>query len=153
MPKPLSYILFGFGKMNIALFEKLKSENIQLIDEVVWASTTYKNFKSDRRASKFRKEGHTASIILTAERFVAVRGSRFLINIPHSDPRVSQLKISAEKEKILVVEYDANLFNKSWSGTIINKFGTKKALDFLHQNELFQQKLQSNTNNFANIGE
>ena len=131
MPKPLSYILFGFGKMKKSLFEELQKENIQLIDEVVWASTTYKNFKSERRASKFRREGHTASIVLTNERLVALRGSRYLINIPLSDPRLSGLKVSVEKGKVLIVEYDANVFNKNWSGTIINKFGTKHATDFL----------------------
>jgi hypothetical protein len=57
---------------------------------------------------------------------VALRASRFAVDAPFNDERIRQLKISRERDRLVIV-FDASLFHDDWSGTIEYRYQTSQA--------------------------
>ena len=59
---------------------------------------------------------------------VALMYSRFAVDVPFSDARIRQLRITRERDR-LVIAFDASLFHHDWSGTIEYRYRTSQAVD------------------------
>jgi len=131
MKKTLLYRLFGIGKIPAQYRGALESEGILLSDEGIKGSVTYRNFRAPGRISKWKRQWHTASIILTRTRLLAFAYSNQIIDVPKTDARFRRLRFSLENENNLLVAFDASLFHDDWSGTIEYRFKTAQAESFL----------------------
>lgn len=133
MPKTLLYRLFGTGKIPTALEEQLRREFILFEEEGIPGSATFQNLHSPGKYSKWRRQWFTASLALTESRLIALRFSKPIIDVPLSDGRIRQLRISSEGAETLLVAFDAALFHPGWSGTIEYRFRTPQAGFYLQQ--------------------
>lgn len=136
MSKTFAYSLFGIGKIPEQLAVQLKSEGIQLWDEGIRGSTTYSDFRAPGKYSKWKRRWHTASIVLTEVRLVALQYSQAIIDVPLTDERMRSMQFSLEGDTLLVA-FDASLFHSDWSGRIECRFHTIQAKDFLNRLRTF----------------
>ena len=143
MRKTLAYTLFKVGRIPDALMKELQSEIIQVSDEGIHCSLTFKNFKAPGRRESWRRVWFGGAIALTGSRLVAMSAGRFttgialtdenglLINIPFTDDRFRLMNISLDKPDRLVIAFDASLFHHDWSGQLEYRFRTPEANKFL----------------------
>lgn len=143
MRKTLAYTLFKIGRILAAQMKELQSEHIEVYDEGIHCSLTFKNFKAPGRRESWRRIWFGGAIALTGQRLVALRGTMFtsgialaddnsrLINVPFSDDRFRLMNISLEKTDRLLIAFDAALFNADWSGQLEYRFRTPLAQNFL----------------------
>jgi hypothetical protein len=143
MKKTLAYILFKVGRIPMALMKELQSEVIEVYDEGIHCSLTFKNFKAPGRRETWRRIWFGGAIALTASRLVALSGTRFttgialsddggrLINVPSDDDRFRLMSVSLDKPDRLVIAFDASLFHHDWSGELEYRFRTQQAQHLL----------------------
>jgi hypothetical protein len=143
MKKTLAYMLFKIGRIPIALMKELQSEVIEVYDEGIHCSLTFKNFKAPGRRETWRRIWFGGAIALTASRLVALSGTRFttgialsddggrLINVPSDDDRFRLMSVSLDKPDRLVIAFDASLFHHDWSGELEYRFRTQQAQHLL----------------------
>jgi hypothetical protein len=133
MSKTFLYRLFGIGKLPAELTDALESEGIILLDEGIRGTVTYRNFRAPGRYSNWKRQWFSAAIILTKERLLAFRLRSKIINVPLTDERFRQLRVSLEDEDTLLIAFDASLFQADASGTIEYRFRTPHAKTFLEK--------------------
>lgn len=131
MSKSFLYHFFGIGKIPKQFQAELQREGVILSDEGIKGSVTYINFRSPNRTTNWKRQWHTASIVLTKTRLLAFQYSHPIINIPYSDQRFRQLNFSLEDPETLLAAFDASLFHNDWSGNIEYRFKTPEAQSFL----------------------
>jgi len=143
MKKTLAYMLFKVGRIPMALMKELQSEVIEVYDEGIHCSLTFKNFKAPGRRETWRRIWFGGAIALTASRLVALSGTRFttgialsddggrLINVPSDDDRFRLMSVSLDKPDRLVIAFDASLFHHDWSGELEYRFRTQQAQHLL----------------------
>jgi len=124
--KSLLFRLFGVGRIPKLLGDRLRMEGIVVADEGIPGSVTYRDFRAPGRYSSWRKQAFIGSVVVTNIRLVGLRSSRFAIVVPFSDERIRQLRISRERDH-LVIALDASLFHDDWSGTIEYRYRTSEA--------------------------
>ena len=136
-------MLFKIGRIPIALMKELQSEVIEVYDEGIHCSLTFKNFKAPGRRETWRRIWFGGAIALTASRLVALSGTRFttgialsddggrLINVPSDDDRFRLMSVSLDKPDRLVIAFDASLFHHDWSGELEYRFRTQQAQHLL----------------------
>ena len=127
----------------MALMKELQSEVIEVYDEGIHCSLTFKNFKAPGRRETWRRIWFGGAIALTASRLVALSGTRFttgialsddggrLINVPTDDDRFRLMSVSLDKPDRLVIAFDASLFHHDWSGELEYRFRTQQAQHLL----------------------
>ena len=130
MSKTLLHRLFGLGKLPKRYAPTLRSEGIILLDEGIGGSITLKKLKAPGRRHSWKRSWFTGCLVLTEQTFAAFAGKP-LIFVPRSDARLSQLHCSIERGHMLLVAYDASLFNEKWSGNVECRFKTPRARLFL----------------------
>ncbi|HYX28816.1 MAG TPA: hypothetical protein VE863_09625 [Pyrinomonadaceae bacterium] len=130
MAKTFLYRLFGVGKMPPQWRATIESEGVVLMDEGIAGSLTYRDFRSSGKRFGWRKVAFTGAIALTRSRLLALQYANPAINVPFSDERFKQLRISVEGEETLVVAFDPSLFHNDWSGTMEYRFHTSEAKAF-----------------------
>ncbi len=133
MSKTLLHWLFGLGKIPRKYAPTLRGERIILIDEGIGGSITLKRFQAPGRRHSWKRSWFTGCLVLTEQTFAAFALIRPLILVPLADNRLPELRCSLEKGTILLVSYDASLFNETWSGIVECRFKTAKAQLFLDQ--------------------
>ena len=127
----------------MALMKELQSQVIEVYDEGIHCSLTFKNFKAPGRRETWRRIWFGGAIALTASRLVALSGTRFttgialsddggrLINVPSDDDRFRLMSVSLDKPDRLVIAFDASLFHHDWSGELEYRFRTQQAQHLL----------------------
>jgi len=143
MKKTLAYMLFKVGRIPMALMKELQSEVIEVYDEGIHCSLTFKNFKAPGRRESWRRIWFGGAIALNGSRIIALSGTRFttgialtddggcLINVPLADDRFRLMNISLDKPDRLLVAFDASLFHADWSGQLEYRFRTPQAQHLL----------------------
>ena len=106
---------------------ELQSELIEVSDEGIHGSIATKNFRSPGKRENWRRIWYSGAIAVTGVRLVALRHSNFAINVPFTDDRFRLMNISLEKEDVLLISFDASLFNADWSGQIEYRYRTPVA--------------------------
>jgi hypothetical protein len=119
--------------------KELQSEGVEVYDEGIHCSLTFKNFKAPGRRESWRRIWFGGAIALTGSRLVALSGTKFttgialtddrsrLINITFDDDRFRLMNISLDKPDRLVIAFDASLFHHDWSGQLEYRFRTPEA--------------------------
>ena len=130
MAKSLLYRLFGVGRIPKLLGDRLRMEGVVVADEGIGGSVTYRDFRAPGRYSSYRKQAFVGSLVVTNIRLVGLMSSRFAIDVPFSDQRIRQLRISKERDRLLIA-FDAGLFHDDWSGTIEYRYHTSQAADII----------------------
>ena len=130
MSKTIFHRLFGVGRLPRKFSAPLRREGIVLLDEGIGGSVTLKNFRAPGRYSSWRRNWFTGSIVLTKQTFAAFALFKPLIFVPLGDERFSALAISLESENVLLVAFDASVFNEKWSGNVECRFKTPTARRF-----------------------
>ena len=120
-------------KIAAAYRTNLRPEGIVLFEEDVKGSMTFRNFRSPGQYVNWRKVLIAALVVVTGKRLLALKGSSPIIDVPFTDERLKQMNFSLENETILLVRFDANLFQPDWSGEIEYRFRTAKAKEFLQK--------------------
>jgi hypothetical protein len=124
--KSLLYRLLGVGKIPKLLGDRLRMEGVVISDEGIRGSVTYRDFRAPGRYSSWRKQAFSGSVVVTNIRLVALRSSRFAVDVPFTDQRISRLQLSRERDR-LVMAFDASLFHDDWSGIIEYRDQTSQA--------------------------
>lgn len=133
MAKSFLYRIFKLGRIPRQLANQLEGEGIQLLDEGLKGSVTYRNFRAPGKYFGWRRLGCIASIVLATTRLVGLRNSRIIIDLPLTDPRIGDMRFLLEKNDILVISFGAGLFQQDWSGDIEYRFRTDQAKLFLEK--------------------
>jgi hypothetical protein len=143
MKKTLAYMLFKVGRIPMALMKELQSEVIEVYDEGIHCSLTFKNFKAPGRRESWRRIWFGGAVALTGSRLIALSGTKFttgialtddggyLINVPFTDNRFRLMTISLDKPDRLLIAFDASLFHDDWSGQLEYRFRMPQALHLL----------------------
>jgi hypothetical protein len=127
MGKTWLYRLFKIGAIPAGLRAKLDQEGVVLLDEGIGGTITYQDFRAPGRAYAWKKSGFSGAVAWTNVRFVAFAYGRQVINVPWSDPRRKQLRVSCEAPDRLLVAFDPAIFHADWSGTVEVRLATAHA--------------------------
>lgn len=127
MGKTWLYRLFKIGRIPAGLQAKLDQEGIVLLDEGIGGTITYQDFRAPGRAYAWKKSGFSGAVAMTNVRFVAFAYGRQVINVPWSDPRRKQLRVTCETPDRLLVAFDPAIFHADWSGTVEVRLATAYA--------------------------
>jgi hypothetical protein len=133
--KTLLYKLFGYGKIPVTRLASLEREGIRIMDEGVAGSLIRINYRDTRgrRCSWCRRRLMSCSIALTRLRIIAYAGSGKVIDVPLTDPRISQMRFELEGDHALLVAFDVRLFHPDWSGTMEFRFHTPQAMRIVEE--------------------
>lgn len=113
---------------------------ILLSEERVSGSLRLKNFRSPNKYSARSVGAVRACVALTTEYFFVLDGcsggGECLINVPWTDGRLREMKFSVKptnktKSSVLVIDWDASLFQPTWSGSMSLRLQTEQAHQFL----------------------
>jgi hypothetical protein len=125
--KTILYRMFGLGAIPRDRLVELEREVVVVLDEGIRGSLTWINFRAPWKYHGWRRVWISASLALTEVRLLALSYSRPIINIPLRDQRFAKLRISLEKDDVLLVGFDPSLFHADWSGTIEARFRTPES--------------------------
>jgi hypothetical protein len=121
---------FGIGKMPANWMSRIEGEGIVEFDECIRGSLTYRNFHRPGAYSAWRKVGLIATVALTNKSLIALNGSKPVIDVPLDDERLKKMRVSVDGEKLLIA-FDADLFQPTWSGQLEYRFKTEAAWKFV----------------------
>lgn len=127
MGKTWLYQLFKIGGIPAGLRAKLEQEGILLLDEGIGGTITYQDFRAPGRAYTWKKSGFSGAVAATNVRFVAFAFGRQVINVPWSDPRRKQLRVTCDAPDRLLVAFDPAVFHDGWSGAVEVRLATASA--------------------------
>ena len=85
--------VFGLGRVPGAHLQTYQLEGIELMDEGISGSVTYKNFRAPFRRSNWKRSWFLGSVILTRARVVGIPVRPTVVNVPLDDPRLQQLRV------------------------------------------------------------
>ena len=111
----------------------LEQEGIELVDEGVWGSVRFKNFRAPGKRYQGRINGFTGSVVVTRRRFAAFSAFRSIVDLPFDDARFARLSCSLHREHTLSVRFDPALFDPQHSGSIELRIKTPLAAAILER--------------------
>jgi hypothetical protein len=120
-------LLLGSGRMPDDLRATLDGEDVLLLEEGLYGSITYRNFRSPGRRSNWKRSGVSGGVACTARRFLVwVSRSDSHLDVPHDHPRRNAMAVTAEEADRVCIAYDAPDGAK-WSGRVELRFRTAQA--------------------------
>lgn len=135
--KTLFYRFFGIGKLPDAIKAAIENEKIEIMDEGIRVTATFRNYRTPKRYSAWRKKWFSGSIAVTAVRIIGYGFSSRLLNIAFADPRFEKLVVAVENSNCLYVGFDAGDFDEKSSGKVEYRFHTPHAKEI-------QQRIDTN---------
>ena len=136
MAKTILYRLFGLGKIPPRTLAILEAEGIDLVEEGIHGSLTFRRFRAPGRYYGLKCSLISGSLVLTRKRFLAFTSFWFcktIIDIPLDDERIQELHCTVKKGTKLFIRFDAAKFHKDWSGTVTCRYSTPLANSFLER--------------------
>ncbi|MFO8050063.1 MAG: hypothetical protein R6U29_13605 [Desulfosudaceae bacterium] len=127
MKKPLSYRLFGLGKIPGKVRPIIESEEVVVADEGMggWFITRHVNGPGQRYRN--RVEGFSGCLVVTKKRILCFTYRKRQINIAVDDAGVSELRVSLPAADRLGLAFESSVFRRGWSGLIEFQFRTDQA--------------------------
>ncbi len=123
--------LFGSGRLPADGYRQIEPDRDPYIVESVVVSVTYRNFRSPRRYSSWRRKWFLGSLAVSKHGVVGYRFRSRLVNVPFDDPRIREIHWSVEQPDCLLLAFDASLFQPTWSGELEIRFMTEEADELL----------------------
>jgi hypothetical protein len=127
MQKTLLYRMFGFGKVPSKFREQIDREGVELQDEGIPDSITFKKYRAPGRYHGWKRKWFSGSVVLTGQTFLALSFSHVIIGVPRDDPKLRDLRVSIEDENTLCVEFEAATFQGGTSGEVTVRLSTPLA--------------------------
>jgi hypothetical protein len=137
MLKTLMRPFLGRGKFPTGLLTELQSEGIEFLEEGMWGTITYLNYRAPGRYSSWRKQAFAGAVALTARRIVACRGSERLLDLPYDHPSIKAVQFKLDGQDCFFASFEVSHFHADRSGKIELRFSTPQASQLL---ERLQQK-------------
>lgn len=127
MLKTLLRPFLGRGKLPADALPILEAEGIHFLEEGLWGTITYRNYRAPGRYSSWRKRAFVGALALTSKRVLACWGRERLLNITFDQPLLAAVNFSLEKPDCLLAAYDAARFHGDRSGQVELRFSTPQA--------------------------
>ncbi|NJN95083.1 MAG: hypothetical protein HC875_13755 [Anaerolineales bacterium] len=127
MLKTLLRPFLGRGKLPADVRPTLEAEGIHFLEEGLWGTITYHNYRAPGRYSAWRKRAFVGALVLTSKRVMACWGRERLLDITFDHPLLAAVKFSLEKPDCLLAAYDAARFHTDRSGQVEVRFSTPQA--------------------------
>lgn len=127
MLKTLLRPFLGRGKLPADVRPTLEAEGIHFLEEGLWGTITYRNYRAPRRYSAWRKQAFVGALVLTSKRVMACWGREWLLHITFDHPLLAAVNFSLEKPDCLLAAYDAARFHTDRSGQVEVRFSTPQA--------------------------
>jgi hypothetical protein len=105
------------GRFPEAYYELLNAEGIELLEEDVKVTITYRRYRSPTRYSSYRKTTIKGAIAITERRVAVWGGPGKQIDVPFADPKFQKLQIDARPDG-LHIAFDANDLDEKSSGSV-----------------------------------
>lgn len=86
-------------------------------EEDIPGALVLRNFRSPRKYSSYLYKGLSAAMAITSTHWLCYT-PRPMIRIEWKDPRSQQMDLSIDEKEMLVIRWDANLFQPTWQGTM-----------------------------------
>lgn len=123
---------FGIATVPKPHRPQLVEEGVQLLDEVIPVTVTYRNVKAPGEFHRFNESRGFGSLVLTGTRLAGYVFGKTIVNVPLDDDRLHKIDWFAHPRGALALRLDAGLFQPDWEGTIEVTFHTGQARDFLN---------------------
>ena len=123
----LLYRLFKIGALPTQVRPVLQSEGVRLLEEGIPVIVTYRNLRSPRRISSYKRMGRVGALALTHQRVLGTAFHQVILNLPWSEKRLQQVEWSLGGEGELWAAFEAGLFRPEWSGRIEIAFRCEQA--------------------------
>jgi hypothetical protein len=113
------------GRIDEPLRSELASEGIYLLEERLWGTVTYRDYRAPGRYSSFRKELVRGAVVITSRRFLVWTGRAKHVNVPLRPPL--PVAVALDGPERVVVGYDAGRFRPERSGRVEIRLRTPSA--------------------------
>ena len=131
MSKTIFYRLFGIGRLPKRYVSILRREGIVLLEEGIGGTVTLKQFKAPGRRHSWKRSWFTGCLVITEKTFAAFTLFRPLIYVPLADAaHLVALDCTIEKKGVLLITFDASVFNEDSSGIVEYRFKTPLTKQF-----------------------
>jgi len=131
MGKTLLYRLLGIGRVPARERAAFEAEGVVFMDEGLSGSITLKHYRAPWRRCSWRKVWFSGSLVLTERRFAAFAFSKPLVNVPLDDPRLASLEVSAPREGVFCVAFEAADFRDDQSGRVECRWKASRAAELV----------------------
>ncbi len=127
----------GIGGLPATTRSAIEPEGIDILQEGLWGSITYRNYRAPGRYSSWRRTGIIGALALTSRRVVAYGFAQRLLDIPYDHPTFAAVTFALEGQGHLCATFEASTFHVDRSGTIELRFRTPQAARIV---ELLRQR-------------
>jgi hypothetical protein len=105
------------GRFPEPYYELLNAEGIEILEEDVKVTITYRRHRSPKRYSSYRKATIKGAIAITERRVAVWGGPGRQIDVPFADPKFQKLQIAARPDG-LHIAFDAHDLDEKSSGSV-----------------------------------
>jgi hypothetical protein len=123
----LRRLLLGSGRFPDELSTSLRGEGIEVLEEGVSGSVTFRDYKAPGRRYSLRKVAVNGAIALTSRRIVVWYGRHKEVDIPVDHALLGALSATLDEPNRLRLSYSAQAFHRDRSGTVELRFTTPQA--------------------------
>ena len=126
--------LISPGKIPAETKAQLNEEGLLLMEERVWTSVIFRDFKAKGRRYSYRHSLTLGSFAMTELRIVGFSFSKTIINIPYNFPQFTSVQFLILKNRYLCSSFDVSIFNPEQSGKVELRFRLPdpgKAMDII----------------------
>ena len=96
---------------------EFQAEGILATEEWIKAKIVYLHYRAPGKRFGYKKVWFRSNVVVTEQRLFVTVYLNLGIDVPFSDPRIHQMSFSNE-DGILLISFDASLFQPTWSGTL-----------------------------------
>ena len=118
---------FSSGRLPESDRGQLEKERIEIEEENVLASITYRNYRGRGRAAKWKRTWCLAAFVLTSKRLFACANGRRMVNLPFDEDKTAKAQCTLEDGDRLCIRIQAEDFHPDQRGTIEIRLRTRHA--------------------------
>jgi hypothetical protein len=123
----LRRLLLGSGRFPDGLATSLRGEGVEVLDEGLSGSVTFRDYRAPGRRYSLRKMAVNGAIALTTRRVVVWYGRHKEVDIPVDHALLGALSAALDEPDRLRLSYSAQAFHRDRSGTVELRFTTPEA--------------------------
>jgi hypothetical protein len=123
----LRRLLLGSGRFPDELGTTLRAEGVELLEQGLSGSVTFRDYKAPGRRYSLRKVAVNGAIALTTRRLVVWYGRHKEVDIPVDHPLLGAVSAALDEPDRVRLSYAAQAFHGDRSGTVEVRFTTPRA--------------------------